>query len=125
MTYEEAIKILHPDTLRGALAEIEYYNGFSGVEVAAKAIEDACLLACEAMEKQQAMTWRVVGYNEEDGWLYNLPEDGEEILVSHNGYISADVFEDGGEDGCFLESGNYVDEGMAWMPFPEPYKREK
>ena len=52
MTYEEAIKILHPDTTFTALAEVEYYGGFNGQEAKIKAVEEACLLACKALEKQ-------------------------------------------------------------------------
>lgn len=50
MTYEEAKKILHPDTTRAALDEIEYYAGFNGKEARIKAVEKACLVACEALE---------------------------------------------------------------------------
>ena len=52
MTNEEAMKILHPGTTLTALAEVEYYGGFNGQEAKIKAVEEACLLACEALEKQ-------------------------------------------------------------------------
>ena len=52
MTYKEAIKVLHPDTTLTALAEVEYYGGFNGQEAKIKAVEEACLLACKALEKQ-------------------------------------------------------------------------
>lgn len=52
MTNEEAMKILHPNTTLTALAEVEYYGGFNGQEAKIKAVEEACLLACEALEKQ-------------------------------------------------------------------------
>ena len=52
MTYEEAMKILHPSTTLTALVEVEYYGGFNGQEAKIKAVEEACLLACEALEKQ-------------------------------------------------------------------------
>ena len=42
MTYDEAIKLLHPDTTRQALAEIEYYNGFNGKQAKIEAINQAC-----------------------------------------------------------------------------------
>ena len=51
MNYKEARRILHPDTTAEALAEIEYYAGFKGHEAQMKAIEEACLLACKAMEE--------------------------------------------------------------------------
>lgn len=52
MTYEEAKRILHPDTTFEALAEIESYAGFNGKQAKLKAVDDACIVACEALEKQ-------------------------------------------------------------------------
>lgn len=51
MTYEEAIRILHPDTTTSAIAEYEYYGGFHGREAGIKAVENACVVACEAMQR--------------------------------------------------------------------------
>lgn len=52
MDLEYAIKLLHPDTTGEAIAEIEYYRGFSGKKAAICAIEEALELACEAMGKR-------------------------------------------------------------------------
>lgn len=52
ITPKEAIKILHPDTSRDALWKIEYYAGFNAEKARLKAVEDACVVACEALEKQ-------------------------------------------------------------------------
>ena len=52
LTPKEAIKILRPDTSRDALWKIEYYAGFNGEKARLKAVEDACVVACEALEKQ-------------------------------------------------------------------------
>ena len=52
MTYEEAKRILHPDTTREALAEIEFLGGFKGKEKLQDAVDEACLMACEALDKQ-------------------------------------------------------------------------
>lgn len=51
LTYGTARKILHPDTTLQALAEIEYHAGFSGREARIKAVDEACLLACEVLDK--------------------------------------------------------------------------
>lgn len=48
MTYEEAKRILHPGTTREALAEIE----FKGKEKSQEAVDEACLKACAALDKQ-------------------------------------------------------------------------
>lgn len=50
MTYEEARRILHPDTTLDALAEIEYYEGFNGEEAKLEAVNTACIVACHAID---------------------------------------------------------------------------
>lgn len=52
MDVREAIKILHPDTTVKALNRIECFGEFYGAVARLKAIDEACLLACEALEKQ-------------------------------------------------------------------------
>lgn len=54
-----------------------------------------------------------------------LPDDGDEILVSYkNGLVGTDIF-GRDDDGCYLESGNeFVTEVTAWMPLPEPYRED-
>lgn len=52
MTCEEARNILHPNTTLQALSEIEYYAGFSGREAKIKAVEEACLIACDALDRE-------------------------------------------------------------------------
>ena len=53
MTVEQAIRLLDPATTGAAIAEIEYYNGFSGRTAAVQAISHACELACEIMRKHE------------------------------------------------------------------------
>ena len=61
-------------------------------------------------------------------WLVHLdcqmPDDGERILVQTKwGNIELD--ECYIDDGCYLDSGyDWVDDIVAWMPLPEPYKAE-
>jgi hypothetical protein len=50
-----------------------------------------------------------------------LPDDGDEILVSNGRFVWMDVFCND-IDGCYLDSGDDIDEDMAWMPLPKPYK---
>ena len=57
MTREEAIRILDPSTTREALAEIEYYAGFNGYEAVIKAVEDACIMAIEALQARPKGRW--------------------------------------------------------------------
>lgn len=53
----------------------------------------------------------------------HLPDDGQEILVSYDKYVQEDICS-WDEYGCGLENnGDWV--GIeAWMPKPEPYKKE-
>ena len=50
-----------------------------------------------------------------------LPEDGDEILVSNGRFVWMDTFCND-IDGCYLDGGDDIDEDMAWMPLPKPYK---
>lgn len=52
MTLEKAIRLLDPSTTMEAIAEIEYYAGFSGKTAAIQAIDDACEIACDAMREK-------------------------------------------------------------------------
>ena len=51
MTNEQAHKILHPSTSKEAIFEIQSHVGFDK-EKGIKIVEEACLVACEAIEKQ-------------------------------------------------------------------------
>lgn len=49
-----------------------------------------------------------------------LSDDGQEVILSVNGYVSTDIFCRDSADGCYFESYD-IDDVDAWMPFPEPY----
>lgn len=51
MTNEEAARILDPETSREALAEIEYYGGFCGMDAVIEASDEACRIAAEALRR--------------------------------------------------------------------------
>ena len=53
MTREEAIRILDPETTAEAMAEIEYYGGFSGRVAVVQAVLDACVLAVAVLREQE------------------------------------------------------------------------
>ena len=48
-----------------------------------------------------------------------LPEDGQEVLISYRGYVCVDIFCK--DDGCYFE-GVDIDDVDAWMPLPKPYE---
>ena len=53
-----------------------------------------------------------------------LPEDGEEVLITVNGYVTVDTFVRDADDGCYFEYAD-LENVTAWMPLPEPYKKGK
>lgn len=53
----------------------------------------------------------------------HLPDDGQEILTSCGKYVQEDVCS-WDEYGCGLENNGDWDGIDAWMPKPEPYKKE-
>ena len=129
MTIKEAIMLLNPKTTASALAEIEYYNGFSGKEACIEAIEDACRLAIEALEKQATI-------QATSKWILcseRLPEYDNEVLVTVSGKLNNITFDNAIEIGfyCVIDGwiiNGYLDwttpEVTAWMELPESYKGE-
>lgn len=80
MTREEAIRILDPETTGQALAEIEYYGGFSGKTTAVQAVSDACVLAVAALREQEDRRWIPVAER--------LPEEsGMYIVTANDGHV--------------------------------------
>ena len=125
MTREEAIRILDPETTGEALAEIEYYNGFSGKTAAVQAVSDACILAAAALREQEERRWIPV--------TERLPEKaGTYFVVTKTGAVTyarfypehdlkdykGEVF--GHEKGSF-QSNRKV---LFWMLLPEPPKED-
>ena len=79
----------------------------------------------EADEEEKAHFLEHYGYEFEYMLCGRLPDEDEEILVTYsNGCVGEDIFlRDGTE--CYLDSGQeIVTEAIAWMPKPQPYKKE-
>ena len=79
----------------------------------------------EADEEEKAHFLEHYGYELEYMLCGRLPDEDEEILVTYsNGCVGEDIFlRDGAE--CYLDSGQeIVTEAIAWMPKPQPYKKE-
>ena len=68
------------------------------------------------------------GYDTEDlEKLLNcpLPEDGETVLITDwSGHVETDTFFKDDNDGCYFECNSDIEDVIAWMPLPEPYKSE-
>ena len=120
MTREEAIRILDPVTTGEALAEIEYYNGFSGKTAAVQAVSDACVLAVAALREQGERRWIPV--------TERLPENGGYVvcIAKRNPFsrfmLMVARIEKNGWVNPITEQ--YISEVTHWMPLPEPPKEE-
>ena len=121
MTREEAIRILDPVTTGEALAEIEYYNGFSGKTAAVQAVSDACVLAVAALREQEQRRWIPVEERLPQNYISVLVyiPTAEPLPMVHEAYI--------GDDGEWHSSNFYEIENedvTHWMPLPEPPKED-
>lgn len=116
MTREEAIRILAPETTGQALAEIEYYNGFSGKTAAVQAVLDACVLAVAALREQGERRWIPV--------TERLPEIGRKCLIANReivvrGWLRPDGVWKTGVSSDELWSKFSLYPPTHWMPLPE------
>ena len=116
MTREEAIRILDPVTTGEALAEIEYYNGFSGKTAAVQAVSDACVLAVAALREQEDRRWIPV--------TERMPEIGQKCLIANReivvrGWLRPDGVWKTGVSSDELWSKFSLYQPTHWMPLPE------
>ena len=119
MTREEAIAVLK--------RAIAYESDFA--EAKQMAIEALnALPSAEAVQEWIPFTRRPMTEEEQEDYpnctfMFDcvLPDDGDEILVSNGRFVWMDTFCND-IDGCYLDGGDDIDEDMAWMPLPEPYK---
>ena len=118
MTREEAIEVL------------SHFVPIESSEMFAKNARDAIDMAIEALSEDKWIPFTRRPMTEEEQEDYpnctfmfdcDLPEDGEEILISSGRFVSLDTF-CVDADGCYLDGGDDIDEDMAWMPLPKPYK---
>jgi len=100
---------------------------------------EAMTIAIAALEQQEKDRWRPFRCRkttEDDCSSFDyimdceLPEDGQEILITVNNNrhepVQKDTFFGGGGEECALDSGyDLCDEAVAWMPLPEPYQEDK
>lgn len=70
-------------------------------------------------EKSEHPEWQ-------DAFDCPLPEDSQEVLITDiYGNVELDTFYNEGSEGCYFENNCDDGEVVAWMPLPEPYKKEK
>ena len=121
MTREEAIRILDPVTTGEALAEIEYYNGFTGKTAAVQAVSDACVLAVAALREQGERRWIPV--------TERMPEIGQKCLIANREIVVRGWLRPDGVWKTWVSSDELwskfsLHTPTHWMPLPEPPKEE-
>lgn len=128
MTNEEAIQELQ-DQMNGEIAEYGEENiGYTieAYEMAIEALQHWRVITKRPMTDEERIDYAErlgCDIEDEDAVIfYNLPEDGQEVLVcTRYGYIYIDtLFSD--YRGCFFEDAGDMESVIAWMPLPEPYK---
>ena len=101
---------------------------------------DALEMAIEALKERKTNGWNVItkrpmdaeereewseelGYSitDEEAFIYsNLPEEGDEVFITTKwGSVTTDTI---GYDGCFYFEEHDMEDVIAWMPLPKPYK---
>lgn len=121
MTREEAIRILDPKTSAEALAEIEYYNGFTGKTAAVQAVSDACVLAVAALREQEERRWIPVSDPpiEKGCYFVTVKHWYDGLPVAREAYWN-------GADWLSCERKLEITPRVThWMPLPEPPKENE
>ena len=118
MTREEAIRILDPETTREALAEIEYYGGFSGRTAAVQAVSDACILAVAALREQEQRRWIPVTERQPKNIANRVLVVCERSNGAFYGHYEKPFWINLETDKQFISAVTH------WMPLPEPPKGE-
>ena len=117
MTREEAIRILDPETTGEAMAEIEYYGGFSGRAAVVQAVLDACVLAVAALREQEERRWIPV--------TERLPEHGD-VVICFMKFGEHRILQWDNVSSLWLGYGHGDDWQKAdvthWMPLHQPPK---
>lgn len=82
------------------------------------------VLTRRPMDEDERKEWSErLGYDIEydDAYIYsNLPDDEEEVIIcTHNGHVCTDIYYN--DDDSYFDN-HELDEVVAWMPLPEPWK---
>ena len=118
MTYEEAKLTLLPDTMLFALAEYAYYGSGNGRDAKIKAVEEAYIKACEAIDKVLASQWVPSNRLPEEKCIAACFAEGRygygEMII---GYVAKE-----GDVVVAENNDEYLCHVTHWMPLPEPPK---
>lgn len=120
MTREEAIQALNEIFDDSEFSRYEAWYG-GAMDMAIEALTADAVQGWIPFKKRPLTDEEKQEYPD---WTYifdcPLPDDEEEILLSNGKFVWTDTFINDGE--CYLDGGDDIDDGMAWMPLPKPYK---
>lgn len=83
------------------------------------------IVSREMTEDEAKHYFNYLGYRIDEAYTIldcYLPEDGQEVLITVNGYVTTDTFVRDEGYGCYFE-GYDIEDVTAWQPLPEPYKK--
>ena len=116
MTNKEAIGIIYNNIL-DATAILAVSEDDKEADYLKRYIE-ACDMAINALSESE---WCIIT-SDEEGTLYGLPAEEEEIILSYNNYIWIDTLTSD-IHGVFFDHYGGIEEGMAWK-YAIPYKEK-
>lgn len=118
MDIDDAIRILDPETTAEALAEIEYYNGFSGHFAKVEACDEACEVAVAVMRAQQAAEKNDPLTLDELRQMGGQPVWIDDWIEPYNGW---ELSEDASD---YFEGRDVKKYGSAWVAYRRPPKED-
>lgn len=81
-------------------------------------------MAIEIINQQPKVGEWIPFIVDDEGMLdCEIPDEGEEILVSDGVNVVTDIFMNDGEE-CYLDGWSRDLVGLAWKPLPEPWEGE-
>ncbi len=115
--YQKSIEVI--DTLLHLMCGEEREDGYKPTM---EEMSNSMDLLTDLANKADLFEW--IPFEMEDGFLYcQIPDDGEDILVSDGNSVWEDAWCEA-DEGYGLESGTDL-KNLAWMPLPEPYKENE
>ena len=123
MTKEEAITALSDrNNLLWGMSKEEQKHYSEALDMAISALKGGWIpLTTRPMTDEEITEYRNCA---ECGEIFDcpLPDDGQEVLISVNGYTGVDTFVI--DEGCYFEQADIFDVD-AWQPLPKPYKESE
>ena len=116
--YQKAIEVI--DTLLHLMCGEEREDGY---EPTMEEMSNSMDWLKELVNKADSFEW--IPFEMENGFHYcPIPDVDEEILVTDGKHVWQDTWIEY-DDGYALDSNYELDEVLAWMPLPKPYKEDE